>query len=74
MRCWVKSRNERNPYCQLLTGYAEESGGTAGDNPEEGGDDVKSSWPFCQGLQPGYNGSYKATQNREVKQNAKNLP
>ena len=20
VRCWVKSRNERNPYCQLLTG------------------------------------------------------
>ena len=19
VRCWVKSRNERNPYCQLLT-------------------------------------------------------
>jgi hypothetical protein len=22
VRCWVKSRNERNPYCQLLTGKA----------------------------------------------------
>ena len=26
MRCWVKSRNERNPYFQLLTGKAEDSG------------------------------------------------
>ena len=43
VRCWVKSRNERNPYCQLPTGKAGDSGGTAGDKPEEGGDDVKSS-------------------------------
>ena len=56
VRCWVKSRNERNPYCQLLTGEAEDSGGTAGDKPEEGGDDVKSSWPLCPGLHTCYNG------------------
>ena len=30
VRCWVKSRNERNPYCMLLTGNAEDSYGTAG--------------------------------------------
>ena len=54
MRCWVKSRNERNPYCQLLAGNAEDSGGTAGDKPEEGGDDVKSSWPLCPGLHTCY--------------------
>ncbi|KAG9438787.1 hypothetical protein H6P81_021267 [Aristolochia fimbriata] len=35
VRCWVKSRNERNP--------------TAGDKPEEGEDDVKSSCPLCPG-------------------------
>ena len=46
VRCWVKSRNERNPYCQLLTGRAEDSDETAGDNSEEGGDDVKSSCPL----------------------------
>ena len=46
VRCWVKSRNERNPYCQLLTGEAEDSDETAGDNSEEGGDDVKSSCPL----------------------------
>src|SRR5688500_150272 len=29
---------------------------TAGDKPEEGGDDVKSSWPLCPGLHTCYNG------------------
>ena len=66
VRCWVKSRNERNPYCQLLTGEAEDSGGTAGDKPEEGGDDVKSSCPLRLGLQACYNGRYKKSQYREV--------
>ena len=46
VRCWVKSRNERNPCDQLLTGKAEDSDKTAGDNSEEGGDDVKSSCPL----------------------------
>ena len=46
VRCWVKSRNERNPCDQLLTGEAEDSGETARDNLEEGGDDVKSSCPL----------------------------
>ena len=40
VRCWVKSRNERNPYDQLLTREVEDSDETAGDNSEEGGDDV----------------------------------
>ena len=67
VRCWVKSRNERNPYCQLLTGDAEDSGGTAGDKPEEGGDDVKSSWPLRVGLHTCYNGRYKGLRVREAK-------
>ncbi len=50
VRCWVKSRNERNPYSLLPTDYAGHSGGTAGDKPEEGGDDVKSARPLCPGL------------------------
>ena len=29
---------------------------TAGDKPEEGGDDVKSSWPLWAGLHTYYNG------------------
>ncbi len=56
MRCWVKSHNERNPHPLLLTGYAEHSEETAGDKPEEGGDDVKSSWPLHPGLHTCYNG------------------
>src|SRR3546814_16145120 len=39
VRCWVKSRNERNPHPQLPSGRAGHSGETAGDKPEEGGDD-----------------------------------
>ena len=68
VRCWVKSRNERNPYCQLLTGDAEDSDETAGDNSEEGGDDVKSSCPLYLGLHTYYNGANKGKQDREVEQ------
>ena len=54
VRCWVKSRNERNPYPVLPSnGISQE---TAADNVEEGGDDVKSSWPLCLGLHTYYNG------------------
>ena len=56
VRCWVKSRNERNPHLQLPSGRAGHSGETAGDKPEEGGDDVKSSWPLWAGLHTCYNG------------------
>ena len=65
VRCWVKSRNERNPCFLLPSGYAGHSGETAGDKPEEGGDDVKSAWPLCLGLHTCYNGRYKALQTRE---------
>ena len=56
VRCWVKSRNERNPRLQLPSRLGGHSEGTAGDKPEEGGDDVKSSWPLCPGLHTCYNG------------------
>ena len=59
MRCWVKSRNERNPHCQLPSRLGGHSGETAGDKPEEGGDDVKSSWPLWAGLHTCYNGDYR---------------
>ncbi len=72
VRCWVKSRNERNPYSLLLSGKAGHSEGTAGDKPEEGGDDVKSSRPLCPGLHTCYNGRYKELLNREVKLISKN--
>ncbi len=72
VRCWVKSRNERNPYSLLLSGNAGHSEGTAGDKPEEGGDDVKSSRPLCPGLHTCYNGRYKESQDREVELISKN--
>ena len=65
VRCWVKSRNERNPRPLLPSGQAGHSEETAGDKPEEGGDDVKSAWPLCPGLHTFYNGGYKALQSRK---------
>ena len=50
------------------------SRGTAGDNSEEGGDDVKSSCPLCSGLHTCYNGRYREKQSREVEQNSKTDP
>ena len=66
MRCWVKSRNERNPRLQLPSGNAGHFGETAGDKPEEGGDDVKSSWPLCPGLHTCYNGGDSGKLGREA--------
>ncbi len=64
VRCWVKSRNERNPYPLLpRKGISEE---TASDELEEGGDDVKSSWPLCPGRHTCYNGRNRGLQYREV--------
>ena len=65
MRCWVKSRNERNPHLQLPSGLAGHSEETAGDKPEEGGDDVKSSWPLRAGLHTCYNGGDSGLRSRE---------
>ena len=67
VRCWVKSRNERNP-CPVLLPEREDSQETAADNVEEGGADVKSSWPLCPGPHTCYNGVYSGMQNRKVKQ------
>ena len=66
VKCWVKSRNERNPYPYLPASYVGNSKETAGDKPEEGGDDVKSSWPLRDGLHTCYNGKYRGQQYREV--------
>ncbi len=41
-----------------MPGYFKE---TAGVKPEEGGDDVKSSWPLCPGPQTCHNGRYKGS-------------
>ncbi len=41
---------------------------TAGDKPEEGGDDVKSSCPLWPGLHTYYNGAYRRKRSCEVEQ------
>ena len=74
VKCEIKFFNERNPCCLLLTGKAEDSDGTAGDKSEEGGDDVKSSWPLCPGQHTCYNGRYREKQSREAEQNSKTGP
>ena len=66
VRCWVKSRNERNPRRMLPARNGGNSYETAGVNSEEGGDDVKSSCPLCLGLHACYNGRYKGLQYRKV--------
>ena len=66
VRCWVKSRNERNPRPLLPSGNAGHSAETAGDKPEEGGDDVKSSWSLRPGLHTCYNGQDKPKRGREA--------
>ncbi len=71
MRCCVKSRNERNTHCQLLPGYAGHSDETAGDKPEEGGDDVKSSWPLRPGLHTYYNGGDSGKPKRKLERTPK---
>ena len=48
------------------------SEGTAGDKPEEGGDDVKSSWPLWAGLHTCYNGGDSGKQWREAEPILKN--
>src|ERR1700694_1771317 len=58
VRCWVKSRNERNP-CRRLS-VSEE---TATINVEEGGDDVKSARPLHPGRHTRYNGWENGTPN-----------
>ena len=66
VRCWVKSRNERNPCDQLPSSKVGHSDRTAGDKPEEGGDDVKSSWLLRVGLHTCYNGVYRGKRDCEV--------
>ncbi len=70
MRCWVKSRNERNP-CVQLPPQVMSLRALWTDCPckrEEGGDDVKSVWPLCPGLHTCYNGWYNGMRSREVEQ------
>ena len=62
VRCWVKSRNERNPYPYLPAHHGGNYKETAGDKPEEGEDDVKSACPLRPGLHTYYNGRDKESQ------------
>src|SRR6186713_556417 len=71
VRCWVKSRNERNPYRQLPS-FSWELWRDCRPKPEEGGDDVKSSWPLCPGLHTCYNGWYNEPRTREGELISKN--
>ena len=64
VKCEIKFFNERNPCHLLPAGKAGDSDGTAGDKPEEGGDDVKSSWPLRPGPHTCYNGRYRAKRSR----------
>ena len=66
VRCRLKCHNERNPYLQLLTGHAEDSGETAVVRCEEGGDDVKSARPLRPGLHTCYNGGYRRPLHSDV--------
>src|SRR6201995_775704 len=66
VRCWVKSRNERNPRSMLPARNGGDSWETAGVNSEEGGDEVKSSCPLCPGLHTCYNGRYRGLRIRKV--------
>ena len=68
VRCRVKSLNERNPIISYQRVNAGDFSETAGVNTEEGGDDVKSSWPLRLGLHTCYNGWYRETRSREVEQ------
>ena len=74
MRCWVKSRNERNPYCYLPAVKAGDYNETAWVNQEEGGDDVKSAWPLHLGLHTCYNGEDNGQRYREVERISKLPP
>ena len=56
--------------CQHSVGHSRQ---TADVKSEEGGDDVKSSWPLYLGLHTCYNGRYRESQNREVKQISQSL-
>ena len=49
----------------VASGSAGHSNETAGVKPEEGGDDVKSSWPLRGGLHTCYNGDYRGLQTCE---------
>src|SRR3546814_4067203 len=60
----VPQRAQPSPLVAI--GSAGHSRGTAGDKPEEGGDDVKSSWPLWAWLHTCYTGGDNGQQGREA--------
>src|SRR5690606_27878554 len=66
VRCWVKSRNERNPRSLLPAPNVENSKETAGVNTDEGEDEDKSSSPLCLKLDASYNSWNKGKKYRKV--------
>ena len=64
VRCLVSSFNERNPLEKLFGILVQVPSffQTASDILEEGGDDVKSSWPLWTGLHTCYNGKHNKKQ------------
>ncbi len=64
VRCWVSPATSAT----LALSYQRKVGdsrGTAGAKPEEGGDDVKSSWLLRPGLHTCYNGRDRGSRTRE---------
>jgi hypothetical protein len=74
VRCWVKSRNERNPCEQLPARHGGNSVQTAQINWEEGGDDVRSVWPLRPGLHTYYNAQHNGSRCREAEEIHKTGP
>jgi hypothetical protein len=74
VRCWVKSRNERNPYFLLPARQGGNSEETAAENAEEGGDDVKSSCPLCLGLHTYYNGMNRRKRKSDLERTLESIP
>src|SRR5437588_5060562 len=70
VRCWLSPATSATLAlsCHHLVGHSK---GTAGDKPEEGGDDVKSSWPLQAGLHTCYNGGDRGTQRSNPSQISK---
>ena len=67
VRCWVKSRNERNPCPIVASGNAGDLQETAGVNRRKVGMTSSHHGPYVQGSTC-YNGWYKGLRNREVEQ------
>ena len=67
VRCWVPVPQRAQPSPSVAIRLAGHSGrNPAADKPEEGGDDVKSSWPLCPGLHTCYNGGDSGKPGREA--------